>query len=89
MSEDAGERPARECSVRVNTHPFGFTLLVFFISMLWFRVNGQPVFPLGYIIALLVAKWHSDIEEAIYGKSRFVEMAVVGIAGMLIGFLLR
>jgi len=88
MSGNAGGEARQHCSVRVNTPPLGFTILVFILSMLWFRVNGQPVFPIGYILGLFVARWHSDIEEAVYGRSRFIEMALVGAVGMLVGFIL-
>ncbi len=65
MSEAGG---ARECeSPKPDTHPLGFTLLTFLLSLLWLKIQGQPVFPLGFLIAVAVAFWHKSIEDALYG----------------------
>ena len=78
----------KSCCSNVNTHPLGFTILVFILAMLWLRVNGRPVFPLGFILALTVAYWHADIERGIYGRSRFLEMVITAVVGMIIGMML-
>ncbi len=76
------------CGVRVNTHPLGFTLVVFFLSTLWFRVNNVPVFPLGALVGLLVAVWHRDIERAVLGEDHFTWMLVFAVIGAVLGLLL-
>lgn len=72
-----------------DTHPLGFTPLAFFLSMLWFRVNGVPVFPLGLLLALLLASWHRDIERALHGRDHFSVMLAFSLIGTLIGLLLH
>ncbi len=71
-----------------NTHPFGFAVLAFVFSLMWLRVNAEPVFPLGFVFALALAVMHSDIEERLYGYNHFVWMLIVSIIGSIIGFFL-
>ncbi|NOZ88573.1 MAG: hypothetical protein GXO15_01465 [Crenarchaeota archaeon] len=86
--EPQGEGGSGACGVRVNTHPLGFTLVVFFLSTLWFRVNNVPVFPLGALVGLLVAVWHRDIERAVLGEDHFAWMLAFTFIGALLGLLL-
>jgi hypothetical protein len=87
MSESGG---ARECECpKPDTHPLGFTFLTFLLSLLWLRIQGQPVFPLGFLIAVTVAFWHKSIEEAIYGRNHLTAMVLVSIFGAILGFLIR
>ena len=77
-----------ECP-RPDTYPLGFTFLTFYLSLFWLRIQGQPVFPLGFLVAVTVAFWHKSIEEAIYGWNHLTPMVLVSIFGAILGFLLR
>jgi len=85
--ERSGE-PQERCP-SPDAHPLGFTLLAFFLSMLWFQVNSVPVFPLGLLLALLLASWHRDIERTLHGRDHFSFMLAFSLVGILFGLLLH
>lgn len=76
-------------SVEISTHSVGWVIMAFLISFLWFRINNVPVFPLGFIGALIIAFWSADIDKAL-GKEPLMPYAVIlSVIGMIIGFIVR
>ena len=77
--------PAR----RINTHTFGWIIMAFLVSFLWFKIGITPIFPLGFVGGLVITAFSWDIDKQV-GKS---SMAPVGLAlsfiGMVIGAIIR
>ncbi len=73
----------------INTHSIGFMILSFFLSLLWFRINNVPVFPIGAIAAVIVASWVRDIELSLGRKPLFTETIILVAVGTLLGFIIR
>jgi hypothetical protein len=74
---------------QINTHSYGWMMLSFLVSFLWFRVNGAPVFPLGFLGGLIIAFWSSDIDRAL-GKKPLLNLSVVlSFVGMIVGLIVR
>ncbi len=71
---------------QINTHSYGWTILSFLVSFIWFRVYGAPIFPLGFIGGLIIADWSSDIDKALGKESQMSVSIVLSIIGMIIGF---
>ena len=86
----AGSHVSPDCSKlgEARLHPLGFTLVGFLISMLWFTINKMPIVPVGYVIALLMAFWLKDLEDAILGRNYLLMRAVIYSVGTIIGLLL-
>jgi hypothetical protein len=69
-----------------NTHTAGFIIVAFLISLLWFRLNGMPLFPVGLAGSLAVAWWSQDIDRH-FGKPSQLPVAVIlSLLGAAIGF---
>ncbi len=74
---------------QVNTHTYGWTILSFLVSLLWFKINNNPVFPLGFLGGLFIAFWFHDIDRAL-GKPSLLQLSVVlAIIGMVLGLIIR
>ncbi|MEB3780562.1 MAG: hypothetical protein GSR85_10110 [Desulfurococcales archaeon] len=86
MNKDTATRV--DCP-KPNTHPLGFMILSFILSLFWLKINNIPVIPLGFILAILVAFWHRDIERTIYNRDYLPEMTGISILGAFIGFLIN
>jgi len=77
--------PSRE----VNTHSYGWLMMSFLVSFLWFRINNVPVFPLGFAAALAITFWSSDIDKSL-GKKPLTWLAILlSLISMVLGFLIR
>jgi hypothetical protein len=77
---------------KVNTHTFGWMVLAFLVSFLWFKIGNQPRFPLGFVGSLVIIYWSTNIDKALGKKSiglTSVTMAFIGMLGMLLGYLIR
>lgn len=76
-------------STPINTHSSGWMIMSFLISFLWFRINNNPIFPLGFIGALLIALWSADIDKTL-GKEPLLNYSLIlSSIGMIIGFIVR
>jgi len=74
---------------QVNTHSYGWVLISFLVSFLWFKINNNPIFPLGFVGGLVITFWSSDIDKAL-GKEPLTWLSVaISIFGMFLGFLIR
>jgi hypothetical protein len=64
-------------------------IMAFLVSFLWFKINNNPVFPLGFIGALIIAFWSADIDKAL-GKEPLLNYSIIlAIIGMVIGLIMR
>jgi len=64
-------------------------LVSFLVSFLWFKINNNPIFPLGFVGGLVITFWSSDIDKAV-GKKPLTWLSVaISIFGMFLGFLIR
>jgi predicted nucleic acid-binding Zn ribbon protein len=76
-------------STSINTHSYGWMIMAFLVSFLWFKINNNPIFPLGLIGALIIAFWSADIDKAL-GKEPLINYSIIlAIIGMIIGFIVR
>jgi cellobiose-specific phosphotransferase system component IIC len=74
---------------QVNTHSYGWVLMSFLVSFLWFKINNTPTFPIGFVGGLVITFWSSDIDKAL-GKEPLTWLSVViSLFGMFLGFLIR
>jgi hypothetical protein len=72
---------------QINTHSYGWALLAFLVSFLWFKINNVPIFPLGFVGGLIITFWSSDIDQTL-GKKPLTWLSVaLAILGMSLGFL--
>jgi hypothetical protein len=79
------DHPFRQVSRQVNTHSLGWMVLSFLVSFLWFKINSNPVFPLGFMGGLVITFWSSDIDKAL-GKETYTWPSVaLSVLSMLIG----
>jgi predicted nucleic acid-binding Zn ribbon protein len=70
---------------QVNTHSFGWVLMSFLVSFLWFKINNSAIFPLGFVGGLIITFWASDIDKAL-GKEPFTWLSVaLCVLGMILG----
>lgn len=76
-------------STPINTHSLGWLVMSFLISFLWFKIGNNPVFPLGFIGALIIALWSADIDKALGKEPLFNYSLILSSIGMLIGFIVR
>jgi predicted nucleic acid-binding Zn ribbon protein len=78
-----------DSSAQVNTHSYGWLIMSFLVSFLWFRINGASVFPLGFIGGLLITFWSSDIDKSL-GKKPLTGLSVLlSLTGMILGLLIN
>lgn len=70
-----------------NTHTGGFLILALLISLLWFRVNGVALLPVGLVGGLIVAWWSSDIDRQSGKPSQFSLGAILAVVGAFVGFI--
>jgi hypothetical protein len=81
--------PAAAPTQKINTHTLGWTLMAFLVSLLWFKINNAPVFPLGFIGGLVIILFSSHIDKQVGKQS----LAPVGFAlsfvGMILGAIIR
>src|SRR5256885_1870328 len=49
-----------------DTHGAGFSVVAVLISLLWFRINGVPIFPLGLVAATTIQLSH-EMKKALEG----------------------
>jgi len=57
----------------------------FLISFLWFKINNVPIFPLGFIGALIIAYWSADIDKTL-GKETLLKHSIILSTFPLYGF---
>src|SRR5438876_6146089 len=93
--------PARFCSAcgvplfapgplpPLDTHGAGFSVIAVLISLLWFRINGVPIFPLGLAGGLALAYWSHDINTKVGRELLFVVTAILCVLATVVGLLLR
>ena len=72
-----------------DTHAAGFSVVAVLISLLWFRINGVPIFPLGFVGGLVLAYWSHDINTKVGRESLFVVTAILCVLATIVGPLLR
>jgi cellobiose-specific phosphotransferase system component IIC len=73
---------------QVNTHSYGWALMSFLVSLLWFKISNVPIFPLGFVGGLIITFWSSDIDKAL-GKKPLAWLSVaMSVFGMFLGFLI-
>jgi hypothetical protein len=74
---------------RINTHTYGWIIMAFLVSFLWFKINNMPLFPLGFVGGLIITgfSWHIDKQV---GKQSMAPLGLVlSFLGMIIGVLIR
>jgi hypothetical protein len=74
---------------RINTHTYGWIIMAFLVSFLWFKINNMPLFPLGFVGGLVITgfSWHIDKQV---GKQSMAPVGLVlSFVGMIIGALVR
>jgi hypothetical protein len=76
-------------SVPINTHSSGWMIMSFLVSFLWFKIDNNPIFPLGFIGALIIAFWSADIDKALRKEPLLNYSIILAIIGMIIGFIVR
>jgi hypothetical protein len=77
--------PTATLQQKINTHTYGWIIIALLISLLWFKVNGRLVFPLGFVGGLVIAgfSWHIDKQV---GKQSLAYMGFVfSFIGMILG----
>jgi hypothetical protein len=70
---------------KINTYTAGWIIIALFVSLLWFKFNGKLVFPLGFVVALVISafSWHIDKQV---GKPSFAPLGFVfSFIGMILG----
>lgn len=78
-----------QLSSQINTHSYGWVIMSFLISLLWFKINNMPIFPLGFIGGLVITYWSYDIDRSL-GKEPFTIYSILlSIIAMIIGFIIR
>src|SRR5437899_12995082 len=60
-----------------DTHGAGFSVVAVLISLLWFRINGGRIFPLGLVGGLVLAYWSPDINTKVGTASLMFMLAIV------------
>lgn len=73
---------------KINTYDFAWVLLSFLISMLWFRINQTPVFPIGFIGGLAIAYMIYKIDSELGKESYLNPSILLSIFGCAIGVFL-
>jgi hypothetical protein len=74
---------------QVNTHSYGWVIMSFLVSFLWFRIDSMPIFPLGFVGGLVITFFSSDTDRALGKKPLTWLSVVISIFGMFLGFLIR
>src|SRR5438445_12947594 len=59
-----------------DTHAAGFSVVAVLSSLLWFRINGVPIFSPGFVVGLALPYWSHHINRT-FGRGSLV--AVTGI----------
>ena len=72
-----------------DTHGAGFSVVAVLISLLWFRIDGVPISPLGLVGGLVLAYWSHDINTKVGRESLFVVTAILCVLATIVGLLLR
>lgn len=74
---------------RINTHTYGWIIMAFLVSFVWFKIGNTPLFPLGFIGSLVITafSWHIDKQV---GKQSIAPIGLVlSFVGMFIGAIIR
>jgi hypothetical protein len=74
---------------RINTHTFGWIIIAFLLSLLWFKINNMPVFPLGFVGGLVITGFSWHIDKQVGNQSLAPIGLVLSFVGMIIGALIR
>jgi hypothetical protein len=70
---------------KVNTHTNIWIIMAFLVSLLWFKVNGSFVFPIGFVGGLVIAGSSWDIDKQV-GKQSLAYMGFIfSFIGMILG----
>jgi prepilin signal peptidase PulO-like enzyme (type II secretory pathway) len=72
-----------------NTHSAGFVVIAVLLSLLWFKVNNVPVFPLGLVGGILLAYWSHDVDTRLGKQSLLAPAVVLCLVATVIGLFLR
>src|SRR5207245_6605713 len=72
-----------------DTHAAGFSVVAVLISLLWFRINGVSIFPLGFVGGLVLAYWSHDINTKFWREALFRVRAILCVLAPRGGILLR
>jgi hypothetical protein len=81
--------PLVPLALQINTHSYGWAILAFLVSFLWFKVDNAPVFPLGFIGGLIISRWSWDIDHAA-GKQSIIRSAIaLSVLGMILGLIIN
>lgn len=76
-------------STPINTHSAGWMIMSFLISLLWFKIDNNPLFPLGFVGGLIIAFWSADVDRA-FGKKPLLPFSVLlSLIGVVVGFIVR
>ncbi len=63
-------------------------IIAFLISFLWFRINGLPLFPVGFLAGLVIAYWSHDINRGLGRDSLITPTVIIAVVGMIIGLII-
>jgi hypothetical protein len=77
--------PATAPQKKINTHTYGWIIIALLISLVWFKVNGKFVFPLGFVGGLVIIgfSWHIDKQ---IGKQSLAYIGFIfSFVGMILG----
>lgn len=72
----------------MDSHSAGFAVVAVLISLLWFRINGTPIFPLGLLGGLALAYWSHDIDTRLGKSSLFLVTALLCGLATFVGLIL-
>ena len=75
--------------LKINTHSYGWIIMAFLVSFLWFKINGAPIFPLGFIGGLVISYWSMDIDRAVGKPSYMAASVVFSFVGMFLGLIIH
>jgi uncharacterized membrane protein len=79
----------RPQALRINTHSYGWAILSFLLSFLWFKINNNPLFPLGFIGALVITYWSYDIDKSLGKQTVAIVAFALSVIGMILGLTIR
>jgi hypothetical protein len=73
---------------KIQTFDYAWIIISFLISLLWFRYNSVPVFPLGLVGGVVISFMIHRIDRAL-GKSSYLKLSIpLSIIACFLGLLI-
>lgn len=81
--------PATTHEWKINTHTYGWIIMAFLVSLLWFKINSNLVFPLGFVGGLVISGFSWDIDKQVGKQSSAYLGIIFSFLGMVIGAIIH